>query len=215
MFKIIVVTLFNVEKDSITQLLSTDVKLAQIIRNVGRYSIEIHANPFESLIRSIIYQQLSGKSANAIFQRFMGYYGDSFPSPNQIVDTEAEILRRKIGLSYKKITYVKDLSKMVVSGELLLDNLVNLSDEQVILELIKVKGIGRWTAEMFLIFCLKREDVFPLGDLGIKKAMKLLYNLDRLPTDEFILSISTKWRPYRSIAAWYLWKSLQNFSTIG
>jgi len=150
----------------------------------------------ESLVRSIIYQQLAGKSANTIFQRFIGFYGNSFPLPNQIVDTDAMILR-KIGLSYKKITYVKDLSTKITMGELLLDKLVNLSDEQVISELVKVKGIGRWTAEMFLIFCLKREDVFPLSDLGIKKAIKLLYNLDTLPSNEFIVSKSAKWRPYR------------------
>jgi DNA-3-methyladenine glycosylase II len=214
MFKIIVVVLLNMERDPVKLLLSSDVKLAQIIRNVGKYSIEVYDNPFESLIRSIIYQQLTGNSANAIFQRFTGLYGNSFPTPNQIVDTKDEILR-KIGLSYKKIAYVKDLSTRVIRGELILDNLVNLSDEQVVLELIKVKGIGRWTAEMFLIFCLKREDVLPLGDLGIKKAIKLLYDLDRIPSDYFIISKSIKWRPYRSIAAWYLWKSLNSFTTIG
>lgn len=204
----------KMEKDPLEMLLSADMELAQIIRNVGNYSIEIHDNPFESLIRSIIYQQLAGKSANAIFQRFIGLYGSSFPTPNQIVDTEDGNLR-KIGLSFKKITYVKDLSTKIITNQLLLDDLVTLSDEQVILELVKVKGIGRWTAEMFLIFCLKREDVFPLGDLGIKKAIKLLYNLDSIPSEEFIISKSTRWRPYRSIAAWYLWKSLNNFTTIG
>lgn len=214
MFKIIVIILFKMGRDPVKLLLRTDVDLARIISNVGKYSIEIHDNPFESLVRSIIYQQLASKSANAIFQRFIGFYGNSFPLPNQIVDTDAMILR-KIGLSYKKITYVKDLSTKITMGELLLDKLVNLSDEQVISELVKVKGIGRWTAEMFLIFCLKREDVFPLSDLGIKKAIKLLYNLDTLPSNEFIVSKSAKWRPYRSIAAWYLWKSLNNFTTIG
>lgn len=213
-FKIIMIVLLIVAKDPVELLLSTDAELGQIIKSVGKYSMEVHNNPFESLIRSIIYQQLAGKSANAIFERFKRLYGNSFPSPSQIVDTEDEILR-KIGLSYKKITYVKDLSTRVRRGALVLDSLVKLSDEQVILELIKVKGIGIWTAQMFLIFCLRREDVFPLGDLGIKKAIKLLYNLERIPSDEFIISKSTKWRPYRSIAAWYLWKSLNNFTTIG
>lgn len=182
---------------------------------IGEYSLESHADPFISLIKSIIYQQLSGKSANAIFQRFTDFYGDSFPTPRDIIDTESEILRRKIGLSYKKIIYIKDLSSKIISGDLILNYLVKLSDEDVILELVKVKGIGRWTAEMFLIFCLKREDIFPSSDLGVQKAIKILYRLEEMPTHEFMLEVSTKWRPYRSIATWYLWKSLNSFTTIG
>lgn len=195
-------------------LSGSDSRLAQVIKTVGNYAIETHDDSFKSLIKSIIYQQLAGKAANAIFQRLISYFDGSFPTPIQILNTNSDLYRNKIGLSYRKITYIKDLSSKIISGELDLDNLVRLSDEEVILELVKVKGIGRWTAEMFLIFCLKREDIFPAGDLGIKKAIKILYDLDDIPTHEFMVEKSTQWKPYRSIATWYLWKSLDKFGSL-
>jgi DNA-3-methyladenine glycosylase II len=198
--------------DSPLELLSKrDVRIGQIINSVGSYSIERHKDSFESLIRSIIYQQLSGKAANAIYQRFMVYYDNSFPTPKKILATDPKILRSKVGLSNRKIEYIMDLSSKVLSGEINLENISQLEDEEVISQLSKVKGIGRWTAEMFLIFCLSREDVFPDSDLGIKRAIQRMYELPDIPTNEFIMKISSHWRPYRSIAAWYLWKSLNNY----
>jgi DNA-3-methyladenine glycosylase II len=200
--------------DPIHYLSQKDSKLASIIQSIGKYSRKTNVNPFESLIQSIVSQQLSGKSAKAIYLRFINYYNKILPTPQQIISTPNEILRVQIGLSYKKIEYIKELSSKILNGKLDFASLINNSDEEIIAELIKVKGIGRWTAEMFLIFCLEREDVIPLGDLGVRKAMQRLYNLPQLPDPSSILAISLPWRPYRSIATWYLWKSISTAESI-
>ena len=201
--------------DPIQYLSQKDLKLASIIKSIGDYSKKTYSNPFDSLIQSIISQQLSGKAANAIYRRFLNYYAGVFPTPEQILSTSTEIFRTQIGLSYKKSEYIKDLSSRVSTSQLNLDLLLEMPDEEIIEELVKVKGIGRWTAEMFLIFCLGREDVIPVGDLGVRKAIQKLYNLPQLPEPLSILTISLPWRPYRSIATWYLWKSLANLDSIG
>jgi DNA-3-methyladenine glycosylase II len=205
------------EKLSPLQYLSQkDCKLAIIIKSIGEYAIKkTHNNPFESLIQSIISQQISGKAANAIFNRFKVYYNNTIPSPQQIISTPNETFRTQIGLSLQKITYIKDLSERIYDDRLNFVLLSELPDENIIDELVKVKGIGRWTAEMFLIFCLGREDVMPVKDLGIRKAIKKLYDLPQLPPSEYIFYKSSPWRPYRSIASWYLWKSLANFDNLG
>jgi len=192
-----------------------DHTLAGLIKSIGKYSIELHHDPFESLLKAIIYQQLSGRSANAIYMRFLNYYNGKIPQPNQIITTADELFRTKIGLSYRKIEYIKDLSCRISTKRLDLSLLPTMSDKEIIAELIKVKGIGRWTAEMFLIFDLGRPDVMPLGDLGVRKAMQKLYNLSQLPDSYYVLKISSSWTPFRSIATWYLWKSLVNFDNIG
>lgn len=203
-------------KASPLDLLSkNDVRIAQIIKSVGDYSIEFHKDSFESLIRSIVYQQLAGKAASAIFARFVKCYNPAFPTPKQILETSPQILHSKAGLSFRKIEYITDLSMKIYTGQLDLKSISDLGDKEVIAELMKVRGIGRWTAEMFLIFRLKREDVFPETDLGIKKAIQVMYGLPHLPTQEFIAEASLKWKPYRSVAAWYLWKSLNSFTLIG
>ena len=192
-----------------------DLLLGKLIKSIGNYSIQIQENPFESLLKSIIYQQLAGSAANAIYSRFIGLYGDTLPTPEQIISTSDTVLRFTIGLSFKKIETIKNLSTKIISCELNIQNLPDMQDEEVINELVKVKGIGRWTAEMFLIFSLQREDVFPLNDLGVKKAIQKLYNLSDLPTQEYMIEVSSRWKPYRSIATWYLWKSLSKFDSIG
>ena len=202
-------------QDPLELLSKQDVLLGILIKSIGNYSIQIHDNQFESLLKSIIYQQLAGSAANAIYSRFLLYYGDSLPTPEQIISTSNTVLRFTIGLSFKKIEYIKNLSTKILSGELNIQGLPDLQDEEVIAELVKVKGIGRLTAEMFLIFCLQREDVIPLGDLGVKKAIQKLYNLSELPTHQYMLEVSSRWKPYRSIATWYLWKSLSKFDSIG
>ena len=201
--------------DPIELLSEQDLILGRLIKSIGNYSIQIHENLFESLLKSIVYQQLAGSAANAIYSRFLQYYGDTLPTPKQIISTSNTVLRFTIGLSFKKIEYIKNLATKIVSGELNIHHLPDLQDEEVITELVKVKGIGRWTAEMFLIFCLRREDVIPLGDLGVKKAIQKLYDLSELPTHEYMLEVSSRWKPYRSIATWYLWKSLSKFDSIG
>jgi len=202
-------------QDPLELLSKQDVLLGILIKSIGNYSIQIHDNQFESLLKSIIYQQLAGSAANAIYSRFLLYYGDSLPTPEQIISTSNTVLRFTIGLSFKKIEYIKNLSTKILSGELNIQGLPDPQDEEAIAELVKVKGIGRLTAEMFLIFCLQREDVIPLGDLGVKKAIQKLYNLSELPTHQYMLEVSSRWKPYRSIATWYLWKSLSKFDSIG
>jgi DNA-3-methyladenine glycosylase II len=129
--------------------------------------------------------------------------------------TPDNILKTKVGLSGKKIEYIKDLSARVIDRKLNLALTSEMTDDEIVNELIQVKGIGKWTAEMFLIFCLGRPDIFPVGDLGVRKAIQKVYTLPDLPTPSTMLAISQPWKPYRSIATWYLWKSLSNFNSIG
>ena len=179
--------------------------------------IEKHAPPvwekpqdlFAAIIRNIIGQQLSGGPARIILQRFIDLFKtDKFPTPKQILSAPDQKIRN-CGLSWAKVKYVKELSRMVENGELDLIKVQKLPDEQVIAELTRVKGIGRWTAEMILIFHLQRPDVFSLGDLGLRSAVAKLYKIDRNNLKK-IEKISLKWKPYRSLASRYLWKSLDN-----
>lgn len=206
----------SVDKDVIIKYLSgSDPRLREIIRAVGQYSIKVRNDRFQSLIESIIYQQLAGGAASAIYGRFIKYYNNSPPLPEQILSTPDSLLRSSIGLSHKKIEYIKDLSTIVMERKLDLISLSEMKDEEVIDELIRLRGIGRWTAEMFLIFCLGRLDILPVTDLGIKKAMQKIYSLPQLPKPSEMLAISQPWKPYRSVATWYLWKSLSKFNSIG
>lgn len=194
--------------------LKKDPKLAEIIFNVGACKIRTTKNRYESLVEAIITQQLSGSAAKSISERFRLLYSSRFPKPIDVIKTSDARLR-KIGLSQMKVSYIKDLSKKISSKELQLNKMHGLSDEQVIEELIQVRGIGRWTAEMFLIFSLGRIDILPVGDLGLKKGIKKLHSLKELPTEDKMKKIAEKWRPYRTVATWYLWKSLKNFDDIG
>jgi DNA-3-methyladenine glycosylase II len=198
----------------IKYLSESDTRLKQVMRSVGEYSIKIRKDPFQSLVESIVFQQLAGSAANTIYGRFIKYYDNVSALPQQILSTPDSIFRSSIGLSSKKIEYIKDLSARVIDGRVNLSILPELTDEEIIAQLIQVKGIGRWTAEMFLIFCLGRPDVLPVGDLGVRKAMKKIYSLEELPVPPTMLAIAQPWKPYRSIATWYLWKSLK-FNTIG
>jgi DNA-3-methyladenine glycosylase II len=162
---------------------------------------------FEELCDAIVSQQLAGKAAETIFMRFKGLFPKGQISSKKVLKLKDEQLRG-VGLSGAKAAYIKDLAQKVESKELKLGKLPNLSDEEVIEELIKVKGIGRWTAEMFLIFSLGREDVFSKGDLGLVNAVKKLYKISEKPTLEELEKISARWSPHRSLASRILWKSL-------
>lgn len=186
--------------------LRKDRKLAKIIDRVGEFNLSLTKNPYQSLVEAIITQQLSGKAADSISTRFRAIYG-RFPKPADVMETSDTKLR-KAGLSYMKVSYIKDLSKKVESKEIRLAYMKNLTDEEIIVQLTQVKGIGRWTAEMFLIFSLGRLDVLPVGDLGLKKGIQKLYSLEELPEKEQMERIAEKWKPYRSVATWYLWRSL-------
>lgn len=192
-----------------------DKRLAKIITETGRFSLKIKKDSFQALIEAIIYQQLNGSAANSIYNRFLTYYKNQIPTPEQIISSSDLELRTKVGLSRMKITYLKDLAAHIVDRRLNLIDLPEMQDEEILSQLTKVKGIGRWTAEMFLIFCLARKDILPVTDLGLRNAMKRTYLLEELPKPNRMIEIANPWRPYRSIATWYLWKSLSNFNTIG
>lgn len=162
---------------------------------------------FESLIESVISQQLSVKASDTIFGRFKALFKTkTFPKPQEVLTMEDETLR-SAGISYGKISYIKAIAKAFEGKQLDHNKLAQLSDEEVIVELTKIKGIGRWTAEMTLIFTLNRPDIFSLGDLGLRNAITKLYGI----TDKKeMLALSERWKPHRSTASWYLWRSLEN-----
>jgi len=193
--------------------LKKDPKLAKIIKHVGSYEISLMKNPYESLIETIITQQLSGKAAESISKKFRKLFG-RFPKPDNVLKMPDSKLR-SAGLSGMKVKYIKDLSEKIKSKELQLRLLKNMTDDEVIMHLTQVKGIGRWTAEMFLIFSLGRLDVLPVGDLGLKKGIQRLYSMPDLPEKDEIEELAEKWKPYRTIATWYIWKSLNQFDKIG
>lgn len=162
---------------------------------------------YEELIESIIGQQLSGKAADTIFKRFLALYKNSkFPKPKELLETDTEKLR-SAGMSYGKAGYIKNIAQAFLDKRIDVKNLQKMSDEKVIEELTKIKGVGKWTAEMILIFTFKRGDVFSLGDAGLKRAIKNLYKIE---DEKKILKLSQKWKPNRSLACWYLWRSLEN-----
>ena len=163
---------------------------------------------FLALARSIVFQQLSGKAAGTIFARFLALYPGGEPTPSDILATSDEQLR-SVGLSRQKIGYLKDLSDRVVRGDLPLDHVDQLADEDLIAHLVQVKGIGKWTAQMFLMFKLGRPDVLPDLDLGIQNAIKRAYRKRKVAPKD-VAKIGAKWSPYSSIACWYLWRSLDN-----
>lgn len=165
------------------------------------------ADPYGALVRSIVGQQLSTKAARTIYERLCALFGGGPPSPEQLLAADHEALRAA-GLSNAKATYLRDLARHVVDGSLELDRLDELSDEEIIAELTAVKGLGRWTAEMFLIFHLERPDVLSGGDLGIRRAIQVEYGLDEMPTPARVMAIGEPWRPHRSLASLYLWESL-------
>ena len=194
--------------------LKNEPKLAEIIKQIGPYKIKITKNRFQSLVGAIVTQQLTGAAANSIMKKFRKLYDASFPKPIDVIKTSNQRLR-KTGLSRMKILYIKELSKKIERNELNLRTISKLKDDQVIQNLTEVKGIGRWTAEMFLIFSLGRLDVLPVDDLGLKKGIQLMFSLNELPKGEQIEKLAQKWKPYRTVATWYLWKSMKKFDTIG
>ena len=191
-------------------LMRRDPVLAAIIKRYGACGLRTDRGPdiFNGLIQSIISQQLSTKAAATIYKRFIGLLPEGHgPAPHHVVPLEDEALR-SVGLSRQKISYLRDLSQKVLDGSLQPDQLANLSDDAVVEALMRVKGVGRWTADMILIFRLLRPDVLPVGDLGIVKAIQKAYGLRKTPDARRMLKIAEPWRPYRSVASWYLWKSL-------
>ena len=193
-------------KIALRHLSNADKRIEKLIDKFGPPNFNLMNNYYESLIRSIVYQQLSGKSASIIYERFLDLFVfDIYPEPKDILAVSIETLRSS-GLSYQKVNYIRDLSEKWQDGTMNLTNIDSMTDEEISSELIKVKGIGQWTADMFLMFTLGRPDVFPFGDLGIQKGVMIITNMNRLPTQKEMERKTKKWQPYRTVAAWYLWK---------
>jgi DNA-3-methyladenine glycosylase II len=198
------------------ELAAADPAMATLIERIGkidlatrlrRRSEERPADAYGALLRAIVGQQLSTKAARTIYLRVLDLFDGRTPAPERLLETSVEELRGA-GLSGRKVEYVRDLAAHVLSGELEVERLSELSDEEAIAEIVAVRGLGQWTAEMFLIFHLERPDVLSGGDLGIRKAVQVEYGLAEMPAPQRVLEIGEPWRPHRSLASLYLWESL-------
>src|SRR5262245_34004950 len=189
-----------------------DPVLAMAIKQIGpcRMAERQRKDHLSALIGAIVSQQLSTKAAATIFGRFVALFPDNHIPDAAAIAAHSDEALRAVGLSGQKVGYLRDLSARIADGSLDLDALDSLSDEQVIERLTAVKGFGRWTAEMFLMFRLHRPDVLPAGDLGIVNAVHRLYRLRKRPDAKRILKLGEAWKPYRSVASWYLWQTLRN-----
>jgi DNA-3-methyladenine glycosylase II len=192
-------------------LSKTDKILRPIIKQAGPCTIRPHKNYYWELVDSIISQQLSVKAAASIERRFQELFNSEFPKPEQILDSPDDSLR-SVGLSRPKVGYIKNLAEHIVSGQLVPSKLGELEDSEIIEKLTAVKGIGEWTAHMFLMFCMARVNILPTGDLGIVNSIKQLYGFDHKPTALEIkqLAEDNRWAPYETIASWYIWQNLGN-----
>jgi DNA-3-methyladenine glycosylase II len=193
-------------RKAINHLSKADPILRAIIGRVGPCRIEYGPPEFHSLAESIVYQQLNGKAASTIFERFAALAGDPVTPKGILKLTDAQM--RSVGLSKQKSSYLRDMAERTVHGELNFGKLHALPDEEVIKHLTQVKGVGEWTAQMFLMFTLRRPNVLPTGDFGVQMAIKKHYRKRKLPKPLQMEKIAKAWEPYRSVACWYLWRSL-------
>lgn len=198
-------------KEGADHLASVDPILKKVIDDAPLPTFTPHRNYYQELVESIVSQQLSVKAAATILKRFKSLFMSDFPSPDEILDEDIETFR-SVGLSRQKATYIRDLAQKVIDGSVKFDHLDTLTNQEVIDELIQIKGVGLWTVHMFLIFCMGRLDVLPTGDLGIKNGMQKLYSLELKPEPVEMEAIATAnhWAPYQTIASWYIWHSLDN-----
>ena len=192
-------------QDAKTHLIKNDKTLGKIIKSYPDQSIEKRGTAFKTLLRAIVGQQISVKAAESIWQRFISLVGS--PTPQKVSLYSVNELRN-IGLSMQKANYVLDLSKHFLSNEINPRKFAKLSDQELIAQLIKVKGIGKWTAEMFLIFNLQRPDILPIQDIGLIRAVeKHSFSSEKIAIHQ-IIEIAETWKPWRTVATWYLWRSL-------
>ena len=198
--------------EALKVLSDSDPTLAKLFERVGPFALELRSvdsSPFDALMRAIVYQQLSGKAAATIHRRVLALFpGDAPPDPEEILSVPEEALRGA-GMSRAKVAAVKDLAAKTLDGVVPSSaHLAEMDDEAIIDRVTAVRGIGRWTAEMLLIFYLGRPDVLPVSDLGVRKGFMLTYGLDDLPKPTELADYGRRWQPYRSVASWYLWRSL-------
>jgi DNA-3-methyladenine glycosylase II len=198
-------------KSAIRHLRRADPRLREVIGRVGPCTLRPRPHAFRCLVEAIVAQQISGKAATAILARFrLLFPGGRFPNPAQVLVTGPDRLRGA-GLSNQKAIYVRDLAARFLDGTVRPNRFARQTDDEIVEQLIQVKGVGRWTAEMFLIFCLNRPDVLPVDDLGLRKAAQQVYRLPRLPDADTLSRLAEPWRPYCTVATWYLWRSLESF----
>jgi DNA-3-methyladenine glycosylase II len=195
-------------KKAIAHLKKADPVLAAIIERAGAYKIHYREPDFETLVRSITNQQLNGTAAATIFARLQAAAKADPLTPESILRLSPARMR-SLGLSGQKMKYIRELARMTRGGEVNFDQCAALADDAVVEHLTRVKGVGVWTVHMFLMFALRRHDVLPTGDLGIRMAMKKAYGLENLPKPVEMEKIAAPWRPYSSVACWYLWRSLE------
>ena len=200
-------------RKAIVHLKKSDPVMRAIIERVGAYKIQHREPSFETLVRSIVYQQLSGKVASVILARLVAMLPEGKVTPDAILKLRPARMR-KAGLSKQKIAYIRDLARKTNQGHVKFETLADLPDHEVIEHLTQVKGIGVWTAHMFLIFALRRPDVLATGDLGVRVAIRKAYELEELPAAKQIEDLAAAWRPYASVAVWYLWRSLDSTAQI-
>ncbi len=197
---------------AIAQLHAADPVLAELIDRVGTDSLGARRgrprDHYGALVRTIVGQQLSTKAARSIYERLAARFGGRAPTPEEILADDPDELRTAAGLSHAKVGYLRSLAEHVLDGSLELHKLGRLSDDEVIAELVAVKGLGLWSAHMFLMFHLQRDDVLPVGDLGIRRAVMLAYELPELPDPAQMEAIAEPWRPHRTLACLFLWRSL-------
>ena len=197
---------------AIHHLRGCDPVLCDIINRVGDYRMEFREPEFATLVRSIVYQQLSGRVASVIFGRLVQAAGGKL-TPETILKLRPARMR-SAGLSGQKTAYIRDLARHTRDGRVVFEELPELNDEQVIERLTQVKGIGVWTVHMFLMFALRRTDVLPTGDLGIRMAIQRAYGMPELPKPAEIENLAEAWRPYCTVASWYLWRSLEGIAKV-
>lgn len=199
----------NPHTKAIRHLRTVDPVLANVIDTVGRCTLvpRTEGTHFDYVVRSIVYQQLSGKAAGTIHGRFLDLFGKKKLSAAEVLKIAEPELRR-VGLSGQKAKYIRSVAEQTHSGELAIEQLHEMSDEEIIAALTKIKGVGVWTAQMFLIFRLGRPNVLPIGDLGVQKGVQRAYGLRKLPKPEKVEKIGKKWAPYRTVGSWYMWRLL-------
>jgi DNA-3-methyladenine glycosylase II len=192
-------------------LAASDPVMARLVESFGELAEpEPRQDVYGALLRAIVGQQLSVRAASAIYGRLMERFGGRTPRPEEVLAEEPDELRAAVGLSHAKVRYLRSLAECVQTGVLELDRLAELDDDAVIAELTAVKGLGTWTAHMFLMFTLGRPDVLAVGDLGIRRAVERLYGFGGLPTEAEVSALGEPWRPHRTLACRYLWASLDN-----
>jgi len=196
-------------KKALHHLKSADPVLGSLIERIGPFKMQYRDPNFHSLARSIVYQQLSGKAASTIFNRLTAAAKADPLTPESILKLRPARMRT-LGLSKQKLTYVRELARMTRDGSISFEHAPSMEDAAIIDHFTQVKGVGVWTAQMFLIFALRRLDVLPTGDLAVRAAIKKVYDLPELPTPAEMEKIAASWRPYCSVASWYLWRSLDN-----